>query len=699
LAPIIFPKHGLELDEMSRDAICRLALAVVLFSSASGAQSQVVIDSRRHHLGTAGQAEWQEFAGSVPEGRGLDLRFNGHANPVEATLLIRQRDVKLDWEIRLNDRRIGRLHPMEAALHWALPLPAGTLHDGENRLSIGPPPAPDDVIIEGIAIDPRPMRATLSGASLEVSVTEHGRNGGLPCRITVVDDHGALAPLVVAPGSRLAARPGVVYTPDGRARIGLQPGHYVISASRGFEYGLDSQKVTLTAGQTGHLNFAIRREVPTDGLIACDTHIHTLTHSGHGDASLDERAITIAAEGIELAIATDHDHFTSDLTAAADRMGVSRYFTPVVGDEVTTRAGHFNAFPFSAGMKPPDPNIARWLDLLRAIRAEPGERVVVLNHPRDLHAGFRPFAPEHFNPVTGEHRRGPLRVDAVEAINSGAMQSDPMQLVRDWMALRNRGDRITAVGASDSHDVARYIVGQGRTYIACRDDDPARIDVPEACRSLKAGRAMVSLGLLARISIDDRFGVGDLATALGEHVRVAVDVYGPSWVTADRVELFADGEKISEARIEPITNALKATVAWTLPRPSHDVSLVAIASGPGVTAAHWAIARPYQPASRDWTPRVLAITNPVDLDGDGDGVWTSPRAYAIKTIARVGVEPHALIPALGAFGEATAAQAAELCRAAGRDVQNAEFTRFLAVARKPVRQGFAAFAGTLAKAP
>ena len=109
------------------------------------------------------------------------------------------------------------------------------------------------------------------------------------------------------------------------------------------------------------------------------------------------------------------------------------------------------------------------------------------------------------------------------------MQSDPMSLVRDWMAIRNRGERITAVGASDSHDVSRFIVGQGRTYIACRDNDPSRLDIDAACLSLKAGRAMVSLGLLARITIDDRFGVGELATPLGDTVRVSVDVYGPSW--------------------------------------------------------------------------------------------------------------------------------------------------------------------------
>ena len=325
-----------------------------------------------------------------------------------------------------------------------------------------------------------------------------------------------------------------------------------------------------------------------------------------------------------------------------------------------------------------------------------GERVIVLNHPRDLHAGFRPFAPEQFNPVTGEHRRGPLGVDAVEVINSGAMQSDPMQLVRDWMALRNRGERITAVGASDSHDVARFIVGQGRTYIACRDDDPARLDVDAACRALKAGRALVSLGLLARMRVNDRFDVGDLATKLGEHVRgvrrgvTAPPGPPPTGWSCSRTESRSGRPGSARPRF-----ALKARVSWTLPRPPHDVSLVAVASGPGVTAPYWAIARPYQPTSREWTSRSFGITNPIDLDGDGDGTWTSPRAYAEATVARVGLAPQALIPALGAYDEAIAAQAAGLCRAAGRDIRDAEFARALAAASESVRRGFAAFAATL----
>ena len=62
-----------------------------------------------------------------------------------------------------------------------------------------------------------------------------------------------------------------------------------------------------------------------------------------------------------------------------------------------------------------------------------------------------------------------LPANAMEVVNSGAVISDGLALPRDWMGLLNRGLMLTPVGSSDSHDVARYIVGQGRTYVRCDD--------------------------------------------------------------------------------------------------------------------------------------------------------------------------------------------------------------------------------------
>ena len=49
-------------------------------------------------------------------------------------------------------------------------------------------------------------------------------------------------------------------------------------------------------------------------------------------------------EGIELPIATDHNRQIA-YESVAVKMGVRNWFTPVVGNEVTTPVGHFNLFP------------------------------------------------------------------------------------------------------------------------------------------------------------------------------------------------------------------------------------------------------------------------------------------------------------------------------------------------------------------
>src|SRR4030095_7801539 len=136
-----------------------------------------------------------------------------------------------------------------------------------------------------------------------------------------------------------------------------------------------------------------KREVPTGGYVAFDTHVHTLTHSGHGDASIAERMITLAGEGIELPIATDHNKHIA-YRPDAERQGVRRYFTPVIGNEVTTSVGHFNIFPTMVSARIPDFKQTTWGAIFDEIFARPGVRVAILNHARDLHSGTRPFGPK-----------------------------------------------------------------------------------------------------------------------------------------------------------------------------------------------------------------------------------------------------------------------------------------------------------------
>ncbi len=656
-----------------------------------------VLDATRYHLGTAGFPEWQEFAGKKPHGLTLKLAFEAQRNETEQTLLIRQRDVKQGWQVTLNGRRLGSLVAQETPLVHALAVPPGALLDGTNTLGILPPVAVDDIIVGEIRLAPTPLATTLNAATLEVRVTDMETKTGLPCRVTIVDAEGAL--IALRPGAtnqtEVAARAGVLYLREGSTRVGLLPGTYTVFASRGFEYSVATQSVTVASGETKPVALAIRRAVPTTGWVAADTHIHTLTHSKHGDATEDERMLTIAGEGIELAVATDHN-LHADYTAAMGRTLTSAHFTSVIGNEVTTKAGHFNAFPIQPGSPVVDYNVTNWGALLKAMRATPGVQVVTLNHPRDLHSGFVPLGSTNFNPVSGAALQGQdFSFDGMEVITSGAMQSDIMLLFHDWFALLNHGHHVTAVGSSDSHDVSRFILGQGRTYVKSASTNVGAIDVAAACRNLREGRALVSFGLLTDLIVNDRFGVGDLATRGNRGVLAKVTVVGPAWVQADRIELFANGVRVVDHKLAPVSGITKAQIVFKLPRFKHDVHLVAIATGPGVTAPFWETPRPYQPASRTFTPRVLGASNPVWLDGDGDGRFTPARAYAEQLVKRHGTDAAKLFPALAAYDEAVASQAASLCHAAGKDIRSFEFMHAMRGATRAVQHGWVNYAGTV----
>jgi hypothetical protein len=680
----------------------KLALYLIAFAAfAAAAAGQIrVLNDQRIRLGVAGAMEWETFEGDPPQANRFELRFQAEPNEAGATLFIRQDDVKQGWPVELNGKRIGELFRMEADLVHAIDVPKGALRAGENILTFVPPLEPDDIVLQGVALDQRGKEAAIGEATLAVKVVDPDGKL-LPCRITVVDTNGALAPLVTTTSEpALAVRPGVAYTGNGQARLGLRAGRYTVFASRGFEYGCAERQVEMTAGEERVIELRLVREVSTPGLVSCDTHIHTLTHSGHGDATMDERMLTLAGEGIEFPIATDHN-FHADFSVPAQKLRVSQFFTPVTGNEVTTKMGHFNIFPIAPGAPVVDSRITDWPLLMTAIRST--ARVIILNHPRSIHSGFRPFDPANFNAVTGDNLRGPeFTFNAIELLNSGAQQTDYLRVYRDWFALLNHGYRITAVGASDSHDVSRFIVGQARTYISVPDESPAAIDVERACQSLLEGRALVSMGLLAQMRVEEKYTVGDLATRLPDEIRVEVQVSGPSWVRAARVALFANGLPLREAEIgenDGKRAGEKARIQWTIPRPSHDVHLVAVATGPAVTAPFWAMTKPYQPSSPGWEGRAIGSTNPTWLDADGDGRFTSARGYAQGVVQRHAGDPAALVRALATFDEAIAAQAASVCETNGINLQTPNIVKALQDAAPHVARGFSSYLEALTKRP
>lgn len=678
---------------MCRPSLLLALLLVHSFEVVLCAANEQVLDARMHHLRSGDAREWAEF----PEGsEGKILRVTFAADPAHGpyTLRLRHRDVKQKWRLRLNDSDLGSLPTDENCMTTFWELPAAALMSGKNQLAIEGDGLPsDDIDVGDLRLIDQDRRQALSTATLSVVVVDAETKEPIPARVTVVDEYGSLMQLGAESSKRLAVRPGVIYTADGKAEFGVAAGKYTVYAGRGFEYSVDAEGFDVAPGQRHVVRLAIRREAPMPGYISCDTHVHTLTYSGHGDATLDERLVTLAGEGVELPIATDHN-VQVDYRPALESSGLSSFFTPVVGNEVTTRVGHINVFPLEADAQALDFRGTSWQAVFNAI-AKKG-RAIVLNHPRDVHGGFRPFAPARHLSLAGEELDGwDLQAGALELVNSGALQTDPWRLVHDWFGLLNAGHRITPVGSSDSHDVARSIAGQARTYIRCRDDEPGKINVAEAVEAFIAGRVLVSFGLAADVEVNGRYGPGDTVPAAeSTELSIRVRVLGPSWSEAEEVVLFVNG---SEARRETLREARQAGVkyeaTWTIPRPRHDAQLVVVALGPGVSKPYWPTAKPYQPDSPNWTSYTLGATGAVYIDADGSAGYTNPRAYALELVGKASGDFERLAELLADYDEATAVQAVAELHQRG-ELTDSAVTKLLG-ASAPVRAAVARYLDAL----
>jgi hypothetical protein len=666
------------------------AVVSVLLSLAAAVPGQTVIEANLTHLRSGATREWTTFPEQAPIDH--EWQFGRLNRKRDYTLTIRQQDVKQAWQVLLNGESLGELLLDERDSVAVFSIDSEKLKDEQNVLRVEPKGkhvSADDIRVGPIVLYERDLSDWLSEQTAVIEVHDADSGQPLPCCLTLVDENGSLVPLATKSNDQLAVRTGVVYTSTGQATLALPPGEYTVYATHGVEYSRAKETIRNGAAEKPAIKLELRREVPVPGYVACDTHIHTLTHSGHGDATVRERMITLAGEGIELPIATDHNVHI-DYEAEAKRAGVRQYFTPVPGNEVTTKVGHFNVFPVAAGASVPNASLGDWKSIFDAIFATPGVKVCILNHARDLHSGVRPFGPALFNEAAGERLdAAPLRFNAMEVINSGATQTDALELLRDWMALLNHGQYVTPVGSSDSHDVTRFVVGQGRTYIRCDDREASQIDLSAAVDNFLAGRVLVSYGLLAELTVDGKYTSGDFAAPGGDEITASITVSAPHWINASKVQLYANGHLVREETFAPNHNGgVKWRGTWKLPRPQQDVFLTAIAIGAGITEPYWPTAKPYQPTSPELDLHTLACSGAVWIDGDGDGRRSCARDYADRLWAAAAKQPGPLLKSLADYDAAVAAQAFHLYQTSGGDLESDNLKTDLDRSPAAVRSGF-----------
>lgn len=396
----------------------------------------------------------------------------------------------------------------------------------------------------------------------------------------------------------------IVASASGVGAVVIAPGTYRIFASRGPEFELTRRELTLRPGETLDLELELTRAFATDGYLAADFHQHQLASPDSSVANTD-RVIADVAEGLDLAVATDHNQIT-DLAPAVAEVQPAAPFATVIGLEATTEhIGHFMAYPVTArphaarGGAPPV-NGRPVTDIFAALRALAPDLVVQVNHPRSSDSGYfnlagLPAAADQPLPATLD-----LGFDAVEVLN-GKRVDDFERVLADWLGLLARGHAITAMGGSDSHAVYGQEAGYPRVWLAL-GDAPAAVTSAALVDMVKRRRdIVVSNGPFLTWRAGGRSIIGSEQRLPRGGLTTEVTVYAAGWVDVQRLELWRDGVRVETRAIPRATpGPLVVQVPWRLDAPG---IYVVVARGDASLA-------PVVPAS-DITVTPVAVTNPV----------------------------------------------------------------------------------------
>lgn len=441
-----------------------------------------------------------------------------------------------------------------------------TLSPGSHELRITDPGRAPVKFTVSVTAGQSAEREILLGAAAGIafSITEDGSGRSLPCKAQFIAT-GGTSKVDLGPENRAHGCVDQWHSETGTFTVPLPPGGYRVVVTRGPEYSLIRQDITLAAGQQVIVAGALKRLVDTTGWVGTDFHNHS-TQSGDNTCGTDDRLINLAAEHIEFAPTTEHNRLY-DWAPHIQKLGLAPWLSTVSGMELTGNNQHLNCFPLTPEPGKQDNGAPVWnfdprisAITLRDWQKPDPDRWIQVNHP-DLQRDFNDYDAD------GEKDRGyygiTQYVDAWEIenyIDPGILAAAPWRISATapgtprkvifqrefiYLQLLNLGHRLVATAVADAHSVHGNGAGAWRVYLPSATDDPAKVDWREMSRAAKAGRGVLSTGPFLQVSANGQPAGSEIKSG-GQPVMLKVKVQCTDWLDIDRVQVLVNGRQPKE---------------------------------------------------------------------------------------------------------------------------------------------------------
>ena len=328
-----------------------------------------------------------------------------------------------------------------------------------------------------------------------------------------------------------------------------------------------------------------------DGTIAGIIHVHT--DRSDGLSGPDDIAAIAAHVGLGFVVFTDHGDGTRAPDPPTYRSGV----LCLDGVEISTTGGHYIALDMSAS---PYPLGGEARDVVQDVRRLGGFGIVA--HPDSPKPQL-------------QWREWTAPFDAMELFDGKRIDQlvgtpEEPGAYLDWVALIDRGRRVTFTGNSDSHTFSSE-PGYPRNMVASAPD----ADLEALNGAILAGRVIVMAGPYLRVELRGEGGAVAGVGAIGRPGTLHVEVDAAPFVDVETVRVLERG----------VTELARFTQAagQIAPGPAARRLVIDVPITPAADTWFLVEAKSDRPMTPVYGDPPLTMTNPIFVDVGGDG-WTPP---------------------------------------------------------------------------